>query len=103
LKIYSDKGYNEVVIKDDCDFDTFYKVAHFLETEFKIEFSRKLNDLDSNYWDFIYKEQELTLYYNIYLGTSIFPTAFKEASVLTNEMVIEISRLLIVKINEGDI
>ena len=102
MKIISEKGCNEVIIKDDCDFETFYKVANFLENEFKIEFSRKLNDLDSIYWDFIYKKQEFTLYYNIYLGISIFPTALKEASVLANEMVIEISRLLIDKFDNWD-
>jgi hypothetical protein len=88
------KGWTEVIIDGDCEFAKFYKVASVLETHFHISFTNQLNDFDSVYWDFLYNESELVLFYNIYDGVTIFPRAFKEASKIDNAAALEIGTLL---------
>jgi len=57
-----------------------------------------LKDFDSAYWDFEYEGSKLSLHYNIYLGISIFPLAFKEATQADNDRVVEIANLLLQKL-----
>jgi len=84
----------EVIIHDDCSFDKAYSIANILTKNFNLFFSKKLNDLESFYWDFEYKGNRLTLHYNIFVGLSIFPMTFKKASDADNNSVVEISSLL---------
>ena len=101
-KIETEKGWTEAIIDDDCEFSKFYSVADLLSSEFNLTFSNKLNDFDTLYWDFEYKGNDLVLHYNIYLGISIFPRAFKSATQTDNESVVEISSLLLQKLNDLD-
>jgi hypothetical protein len=101
-KIETEKGFTEAIIDDDCEFSKFYKVANLLSSEFNLTFSNKLNDFDTLHWDFEYKGNDLVLHYNIYLGISIFPRAFKSATPTDNESVVEISTLLLQKLNDHD-
>jgi hypothetical protein len=98
LKIETEKGWTEAIIDDNCESNKFYKVADLLSSEFNLAFSNKLNDFDRLYWDFEYKGNNLVLHYNIYLGISIFPRAFKSATQKENESVLEISTLLFQKL-----
>jgi len=99
--IGTDKGWTEAVIDENCNYDRFYLAAVVLEKDFHIEFSYKLDDFDSLYWEFTYKGSELMLHYNIYFGVSIFPKAFKLATSEDNERVIEIGELIFNKLNKN--
>ena len=101
-QIKTTAGWTELVIDDDCEFDKFYRTAKLLKTEFKLRFTNKIDDYDTLYWDFKYKTNKLVLHYNIYLGISIFPLAFKEATESDNASVIEIGTLLFQKLIDID-
>ena len=101
-KLETDKGWTEAIIDDDCEFEKFYTVADVLSNNFNLTFSNKLNEFDTLYWDFEYKGSELVLHYNIYLGISIFPKAFKSATETDNLSVVEISTLLFQKLIDLD-
>lgn len=101
-KLETDKGWTEAIIDDDCEFEKFYSVADVLSNYFNLTFSNKLNDFDTLYWDFEYKGTELVLHYNIYLGVSIFPKAFKSATEADNLSVVEISTSLFQKLIDLD-
>lgn len=96
--INKENGWVEAIIDGNCDYSKFYNSADILEKQFEIHFTSKLNDFDTFYWDFKYKESNLCLYYNIYLGVSIFPTSFNKASIADNENVAEIAKLLFERI-----
>ncbi len=102
LKFETDKGWTEAIIDDNCEFERFNTVADILANHFNLAFSNKLNDFDTLYWDFEYKGNNLVLHYNIYLGISIFPRAFKSATEKDNSSVIEISTLLFQKLIDLD-
>lgn len=90
----TEKGWTEAIIDDDCEFRNFYTIADLLSSGFNLTFSNKLDDFDTLYWDFEYKGNNLVLHYNIFLGVSVFPKAFKSATQKDNEAVEEISTLL---------
>lgn len=92
IVIENEKGWNGAIIDRNCDFEKFYYVADLMQREFDIKFSDKLNDFDTLYWDFSYKENLLTLHYNIYLGVSIHPKNLKHATASENDMVIELGQ-----------
>jgi len=94
LKLITNSGWTEAVIDDNCDFDKFYAVADILKTNFNLNFTDRLSDLDTKYWDFKYKGRDLTLHFNVLAGLCIAPIAFKEATDLDNESVAEIGTLL---------
>jgi hypothetical protein len=101
MLINIEKGWTEVTINSDCEFNDFYAIADVLETVLKITFNQKLNDFSSTiYCDFEYKGSKLVIHYNIHLGVSIFPEALKNATVNDNDMVIEISTLLIKELTD---
>ncbi len=97
-KLETEKGWTEAIIDDDCEFSKFYTAADLLSSDFNLTFSNKLNDFGTLYWDFEYKGNDLILHYNIYLGITIFPRAFKSATQTENESVVEISTLLFRKL-----
>jgi hypothetical protein len=97
-KIEIEKGWTEAIIDDDCEFGKFYKVADILSNDFNVVFSKKVDDFDTLYWEFSYQGSDLVLHYNVYLGISIFPKAFKLATKENSKTVIAISSLLFQKI-----
>lgn len=94
IQVNTDKGWTESIIYENCDFDKFYTAADILKNNFNVQFTNKLNDFDTLYWDFLIDSNCLTLYYNIYLGLSIYPTNFKEATKEENQAVIEVGQNL---------
>jgi hypothetical protein len=101
-KLEKQKGWTEVIIDDDCEFNKFYKAAEVLQTNFNLTFTKKLDDFDSLYWDFNYKQDQLVLFYNIYEGTTIFPKGFKASTQSENESAVEIGTLLFQALIELD-
>src|SRR5215831_18671296 len=94
FQIDTSKGWTEAIVDNDCDFYKFEKVASILGTKLNIVFTEQLNDFDTYYLDFDYNDSSLCLYYNIYLGVSIFPKSFKNATRNDNENVIAIADAL---------
>jgi hypothetical protein len=95
MKIDNNKGWTEVIIDENCSLDKFFKIAGILQTTLPISFTNKINDTETNYWDFIYKDKELTLHYNIYVGVSIFPKPMTNASSSDNQIVLDLSKTLL--------
>jgi len=77
-------GYTELIVTDNCDFEDFYSFARHLKGFLKIRFKDKLDGLDDLYWTFDFDGCEMVLCYNIYLGVSICPDSFKNASEKDN-------------------
>lgn len=94
MKINNSQGWTEAVVVENCSTEEFYKIAGVLHTTLGITFTNKISDSDSIYWDFIYKDAELTLHYNNYIGVSIFPKALTTAIDRENKTVMELSQTL---------
>ncbi len=94
LQIDISKGWTEAIIDNDCEFSKFEKVASVLKAKLNIVFTEQINDLITYYLDFTYSNSNLCLYYNIYLGVSIFPKLFKDAPPMDNENVITVTNKL---------
>jgi hypothetical protein len=94
MKIDNSKGWTEAIVQENCSIEMFYKIAAILQTTLDISFTNKINDTDTSYWDFIYKDNELTLHYNIYAGVSIFPKSMTNASSSDNQIVLELYKNL---------
>jgi hypothetical protein len=92
--ISSEKGYTEVILNPNCDWDVFHQIIAVLESRFGISFTEKIHDFDSAYWSFLYQGSILTLHYNIFFGVSVFPGAFREASAVDNENTLILGKLL---------
>lgn len=108
MKIESRNGWTEAIIDDNCTIDTFYEVADMLNEKFEITYThKKIKDIESYYWDFIFNQTELTLHYNYYHGITIFPTALKDANgyanILVEQVAVELSILLNKDIPENSV
>jgi hypothetical protein len=66
-------GGTEAVIDDNCGISKFYAIANTLAEDLQVQFLNQIDDADTLDWDFKYKEQFLTLHYNIFNGVSIYP------------------------------
>jgi hypothetical protein len=66
-------GATEAVIDDNCGISKFYAIANTLAEQLQVVFLNQVDDSDTLDWDFKYKNQFLTLHYNIFNGVSIFP------------------------------
>ena len=86
-------GNTEAVIDDNCGISKFYAIAETLTAELKINFSRQVVDIETLDWDFHYKDQLLTLHYNVFNGVSVFPQHVKNL-LLENNAVLEIAHFL---------
>ncbi len=89
-------GGTEAVIDDNCGIKKFYAIADTLTEHLKIQFMNQIDDADSLDWDFKYKDQFLTLHYNIFNGVSIFPQLTKIAKRKPSDdvAVIEVANFL---------
>ncbi len=86
-------GATEAVIDDNCGISKFYAIAHTLSENLQVIFMNQVDDTETLNWDFKYKEQMLTLHYNIFEGVSIYPQQIK--SKQTDDMaVLEVAHFL---------
>ncbi len=94
MKIDNSKGWTEAIVAENCSKQTFLKIAGIIQMSLDVFFQNKVSDTDSIYWDFTYKEIELTLHYNTYVGISIFPKALTIATNSDNQVVLDLSKTL---------
>ena len=62
LKVDTSLGWTQAIIDGDCEFNRFYKIAEDMAQYLDIEFTDKLKDFDSAYWDFEYEGSKLSLH-----------------------------------------
>jgi len=94
LTLRNDSGCTEAVLSENCGFDQFYSIADVMTEQANINFTNKIDDTNTSYWDFQYNGHKLTLHYNIYDGVSIFPRKMKEALIHDNMAVAELAEVL---------
>ncbi len=94
MKIDNSRVWTNVNVYDNCSTKEFLHVASILQSTFDIEFTMKMNDLDSIYWDFVFNGQMLCLHYNVYVGVSFFPASLNDASVSENQSVLDLYKKL---------
>ena len=70
-------GATEAVIDDNCGISKFYAIANTLSEHLNVKFLNQVDDCETLDWDFKYKDQFLTLHYNIFNGVSIYPQHIK--------------------------
>jgi len=95
--VYNDIGYHELIVLDNCEFGDFYDYAEKIKAQLNINYKNKLEDFDDLYWDFEFEKSEFVLCYNVYLGISICPSKFKNASEDDNRKLAELLDILIRK------
>ncbi|MEJ7589135.1 MAG: hypothetical protein WKI04_16380 [Ferruginibacter sp.] len=86
-------GNTEAVIDDNCGVSKFYAIAETLSSELKVNFLSQVNHSDTLDWEFRYKNQVLTLRYNVFNGVSVFPQHIKSI-FHENNIVLEIAHFL---------
>jgi hypothetical protein len=86
-------GATEAVIDDNCGISKFYAIANTLAEHLQVQFMNQVDDADTLDWDFKYKDQFLTLHYNIFNGVSIFPQRLKSKKQ-ENQLVMEVANFL---------
>jgi hypothetical protein len=100
-KITAREGWVEIEIDDNCDYSKFELAANILKKQFNVRFTEKLDGVDDAYWDFVYKDCELTLHFNLYCGISIIPKNYGLATTEDNEGAKEIGTLLFERLNHS--
>src|SRR2546425_4122959 len=86
-------GNTEAVIDDNCGISKFYLIASTLADHLQVRFLNQVDDAETLDWDFQYKNQFLTLHYNIFNGVSIYPQKVKSVKK-ENNAVLEIAKFL---------
>ena len=86
-------GATEAVIDDNCGISKFYAIAHTLSDKLQVIFLNQVDDSETLDWDFKYKDQFLTLHYNIFEGVSICPHPM-QSSRSDQRVVLEIAHFL---------
>jgi hypothetical protein len=86
-------GATEAVIDDNCGISKFYAIAHTLSEDLQVIFINQVDESETLNWDFKYKDQFLTLHYNIFEGVSIYPQHIKTAKK-ENIAVMEVAHFL---------
>ena len=86
-------GATEAVIDDNCGISKFYAIANTLADQLQVVFLNQVDDSDTLDWDFKYKNQFLTLHYNIFNGVSIYPQKQKSLKK-ENKAVMEVAQFL---------
>ena len=92
-QLTSTLGTLEAVIDDNCGISKFYAIANTLADHLKVKFLNQIDDADTLDWDFKYKNQFLTLHYNIFNGVSIYPQQ-ASSSKSDNKIVMEVAHFL---------
>lgn len=86
-------GGTEAVIDDNCGISKFYAIASTLANDLRVSFLNQIDDAETLDWDFKYRDQLLTLHYNIFNGVSIYPQQMKNNN-RNNNAVMEVAHFL---------
>ncbi|MBA2249453.1 MAG: hypothetical protein H0W12_04600 [Chitinophagaceae bacterium] len=89
----TDFGGTEAVIDDNCGISKFYLIADTLTDDLKVIFTNQVDNVETLDWDFRYKDNYLTLHYNVFNGVSIKPQR-NSKTAKENNAVIEIAGFL---------
>lgn len=92
-ELKTDNGSTEAVIDDNCGVTKFYAIAKTLADHLQVQFMNQVDDSDNLDWDFKYKDQFLTLHYNIFNGVSILPQQVEKKKKQDNA-VMEVAHFL---------
>lgn len=92
-ELKTNSGGTEAVIDDNCGISKFYAIANTLAEQLNVTFLNQVDDADTLDWDFKYKNQFLTLHYNIFNGVSIYPQQAKSKKG-ENKIVMEVAYFL---------
>lgn len=87
-------GATEAVIDDNCGISKFYAIANTLADHLQVQFMNQVDDADTLDWDFKYKDQFLTLHYNIFNGVSIYPQQ-QNCKKKEHKLVMEVANFLV--------
>ena len=87
-------GCTEAVIEDGGSLKRFYLIADILHSDLQVQFTRKEDEFDALYWQFLLGQHRLTLHYSIYNGTSIFPTKTVHARKKENAAAVELANVV---------
>ena len=93
-RVTTEKGWTEVVLDDNYDFEKFYSATKILQKQFSFRLVEKLDDFYTLYWDFEKEEKRLTLHYNIYLGLSLYSTRQINITKEENQEILQIGKNL---------
>ena len=85
----------EIKLKENCEYDDFYKIASLLEHELGATLIERIDDFDSLYWHFRIDGVGLILHYNIYEGIDLYSDEGKEASNKAKDVVMSIGNKLL--------
>ncbi|MFT3846642.1 MAG: hypothetical protein QM725_16400 [Lacibacter sp.] len=83
-------GYNEAVLDEEASYENFLDWADLIADKLKISFTKKLDDFEALYWDFVYKGTALTLSFNIFNGVSVFPSLEEKSDHFENAAIAEL-------------
>ena len=92
-ELKTSNGSSEAVIDDNCGISKFYAIANTLSKDLKVKFLNQIDDAETLDWDFQYREQFLTLHYNMFNGVSIYPQQKKNITP-NNDVVMEVAHFL---------
>lgn len=71
-------GNTVAVITESCELSKYYEIADTLSNELKVQFLKPDDGAETIDWDFLYKNQVLTLHFNMFNGVSIYPQHKKD-------------------------
>ncbi len=95
MKLIDNKrGYKEIIIIDDCEFEVFYSFSDSLRKKLSIKYINQIDDFDTVFLGFEFKNSFFTLSYNVFLGISIHPEKVELASEINNQILVEIFSLI---------
>ena len=64
MTIKENENIYSALLKNKCDWDSFYSAADLIINKLKVQFHQKINDFDSKYWDFKFLGMEFVLHYH---------------------------------------
>ena len=86
-------GGTEAVIDDNCGVSKFYAIANTLVNNGHVKFLNQIDKSETLNWDFTYKNQLMTLHFNVFNGVSIFPQKVKNIKK-ENNAIMEVAQFL---------
>jgi len=100
IKYETKKNWTEAIFIGNTEFIIFNRITSILQNDFNIIFTKIINGIDTEYWDFDYEGSQLVVHYNNYIGTTIYPSVFDKATTIDNLKPEKITELILHKLNE---
>lgn len=68
------ESYRQIVVSTESSKPLFYRIALKLRFSLKGEWTQRLSEIDTMYWDLAVDDAKITLHFEHYLGITVFPT-----------------------------